>query len=65
MYIVCVVCYIISCFRGMDPLAFAVLCGISSGVAGFLLGGATFNATWKIMFKQRYHKLQEVSPFGM
>lgn len=48
-------------YRGMDPLAFAVLCGIGSGVVGYMLGGATFNTTWKLLFKQKAQKLQEVS----
>lgn len=44
-------------FSGVDPLVFAVLCGISSGVVGFILGGATFNVIWKFIFR---HKAQEM-----
>ena len=47
----------------MDPLAFAVLCGISSGVAGFLFGGAIFNAIWKLLFRRRVQQMQEVNPY--
>jgi import inner membrane translocase subunit TIM23 len=43
----------------MDPLAFAVICGIGSGVVGYMLGGATFNLMWKFLFRQTALKLQE------
>ena len=46
--------------RGMDPLAFAVICGFSSGVVAFLFGGAIFNATWKLVFKKKAYRLKEV-----
>lgn len=39
---------------------FAVLCGISSGVLGFLLGGATFNVIWKSIFRQRAYEMHKV-----
>lgn len=51
---------LMSSFSGMDPLAFSVLCGITSGFAGFLLGGTIFNSTWKILYRQRAKKMQEV-----
>lgn len=47
-------------FSGVDPLVFAVLCGISSGVGGFLLGGATFNVIWKSIFRRRAQEMQKV-----
>lgn len=59
-------CYIpfgfalLNAFSGVDPLVFAVLCGISSGVVGFLLGGATFNVIWKSIFRQRAHEMHKV-----
>lgn len=46
---------------GMDPLAFAVLCGVTSGVVGFLLGGATFKVVWKFLFRRRAQQMQEVN----
>ena len=46
--------------RGMDPLAFAVLCGISSGAAGFLFGGYIFNLTWMVLFNKRAKEFLEV-----
>jgi hypothetical protein len=44
---------------GMDPLAFAVLCGIGSGTVGFLFGGSVFNVIWNIVFKNRSKELQQ------
>jgi hypothetical protein len=44
----------------MDPLAFAVLCGIGSGTVGFLFGGSVFNVIWNIVFKNRSKELQQV-----
>ena len=47
----------------MDPLAFAVLCGIGSGTVGFILGGSLFNMTWKIIFKKRSRELLKVCAY--
>ena len=33
----------------MDPIVFAAVCGAASGMVGFILGGAFFNAVWKIV----------------
>lgn len=52
--------HLLNIFRGVDPLVFAVLCGISSGVVGFLLGGATFNMIWKSVFRQRASEMKKV-----
>ena len=46
--------------RGMDPLAFTVVCGIASGLAGFVLGGATFNFVWTVLFRRKAHQIREV-----
>lgn len=45
----------------MDPIAFAVLCGIGSGIVGYLVGGALFNATWKLLARSKAKQMQEVS----
>ena len=44
----------------MDPLVFAALCGLGSGVVGFIGGAAAFNALWKIIFRQQHRKMTEV-----
>uniref|UniRef100_A0A1X7TRM0 Presequence translocated-associated motor subunit PAM17, mitochondrial n=1 Tax=Amphimedon queenslandica TaxID=400682 RepID=A0A1X7TRM0_AMPQE len=36
---------------GMDPIVFAAVCGAASGMVGFILGGAFFNAVWKMVSK--------------
>lgn len=40
---------------------FAALCGVASGMTGYLIGGAFFHATWKFIFKKKAAALQEVS----
>jgi hypothetical protein len=40
---------------------FAALCGVASGMTGYLLGGALFHATWKFIFKKKAAALQKVS----
>ena len=47
--------------RGLDPIVFAALCGVASGVTGYILGGALFHATWKFLFKKKAVALEEVS----
>lgn len=47
-------------FRGIDPIMFAALCGVGSGVVGYLIGGATFTATWKLIAKSKFKELQQV-----
>ena len=46
--------------RGMDPIVFSALCGIGSGIIGYMVGGALFTATWKILFKQQAKDLDKV-----
>lgn len=39
-----------SCFfSGMDPIVFAAVCGAASGMVGFVVGGAFFNAVWRMV----------------
>ncbi len=49
--------------RGMDPIAFAVLCGLGSGVVGYMVGGALFNGTWRLLARTKAKQLQEVRLF--
>lgn len=44
---------------GMDPIVFAALCGVGSGLVGFVLGGALFSSTWRLLFRERARQLQE------
>ena len=46
---------------GLDPIVFAALCGVASGMTGYLIGGTLFHATWKFIFKKKAAELQEVS----
>lgn len=45
---------------GLDPIVFAGLCGVGSGVVSYLLGGAIFTATWKILSKEKAKQLNQV-----
>ena len=45
---------------GMDPIVFAALCGVGTGIAGFALGGTFFNVFWKVMFPSTSQQLEEV-----
>ena len=36
-------------FSGMDPIVFAAVCGAASGMVGFVVGGAFFNAVWRMV----------------
>lgn len=47
--------------RGLDPIVFAALCGVASGMTGFIIGGVLFNTTWKLLFRKKAAALQEVS----
>ena len=38
----------------------AAACGVVSGIAGFVMGGALFSATWKLVAKNKYMELQWV-----
>ena len=33
----------------MDPIVFAAVCGAASGMVGFVVGGAFFNAVWRMV----------------
>lgn len=44
---------------GMDPIVLAAVCGVGSGAVGFILGGAIFNATWKLLARNKARQLQE------
>ena len=48
-------------FSGMDPVVFSALCGVASGMAGYIVGGALFHVTWKSLFKAKAMALKEVS----
>ena len=39
---------------------FAALCGVGTGAMGFILGGAMFNTTWRVLARQKSKQLQEV-----
>lgn len=52
--------YLTFYFRGMDPIVFAALCGVGTGIVGFMLGGALFNATWKLLARKAAREMQEV-----
>ena len=51
--------HIIMC-RGLDPIMFSALCGVASGIAGFVAGGAMFTATWKLIARKQYQELEKV-----
>ena len=53
--------YVISLCSGMDPVVFAALCGVGSGIVGFALGGVLFTNTWRIMFRRKAKELQKVN----
>lgn len=44
----------------MDPIVFAALCGVGTGIVGFMLGGALFNVTWKLLARKAAREMQEV-----
>ena len=44
----------------MDPIVFAALCGVGTGIVGFMMGGALFNATWKLLARKAAREMQEV-----
>lgn len=46
--------------RGMDPILFAVLCGMGSGVLGYMVGANLFLKLWALMYRKDHQKLQEV-----
>lgn len=56
--LVCTVKY--SVCRGMDPIMLAAVCGVASGIAGYMVGGAIFTATWKLIAKNQAKELEEV-----
>jgi len=47
----------------MDPLVFAALCGLGSGVVGFIGGAAAFNALWKVIFRQQHRNMMQVHTY--
>ena len=46
----------------MDPIVFAALCGVASGIAGFVVGGAFFNTVWKLLFAGKAREIHKVTP---
>ena len=47
--------------RGLDPIVFAGLCGAASAVVGYMLGGTIFNATWRILSREKARQFDQVS----
>ena len=45
----------------MDPIFFAALCGVGTGVVGYMLGGVLFSQTWRILFRKKAKQMAEVS----
>lgn len=48
--------------RGMDPIMLTAACGLVAGIGGYMLGGAFFTATWKLIARNKYNELQRVMP---
>ena len=40
---------------------FSALCGVASGITGYILGGALFHGTWRLLYKKKAQALQDVS----
>lgn len=45
----------------MDPIAFAAICGVMSGIVGFTVGGAFFNSVWRLILRNKARTLDEVN----
>ena len=39
---------------------FAALCGVGSGVLGYMVGGALFTSTWKLMARSKSKEFHQV-----
>lgn len=44
----------------MDPILFAVLCGMGSGVVGYMVGANLFLKLWTLISRKDQQKLKEV-----
>eukprot|EP00731_Ephydatia_muelleri_P030710 Em0022g224a len=44
---------------GMDPILFAVLCGMGSGVVGYMVGANLFLKLWALIYRKDQQKLKE------
>ena len=49
-----------SLYRGMDPIVFAALCGVGTGIVTYMVGGALFKATWQLLASKKARQMQKV-----
>lgn len=44
----------------MDPIVFAALCGVGTGVVTYMVGGALFKVTWQLLASKKARQMQKV-----
>lgn len=44
---------------GMDPILFSVLCGMGSGVVGYMVGANLFTKLWALIYRKDHQNLQK------
>ena len=54
----------LSLLRGMDPIVFAALCGVGTGIAAYMIGGALFKVTWQLLASKKARQMQKVRSNG-
>lgn len=48
----------------MDPIVFAALCGVGTGIVAYMIGGALFKVTWQLLASKKARQIQKVRNDG-
>ena len=48
----------------MDPIVFAALCGVGTGIVAYMVGGALFKVTWQLLASKKARQIQKVRNDG-
>lgn len=54
----------LSLLRGMDPIVFAALCGVGTGIVAYMIGGSLFKVTWQLLASKKARQIQKVRNDG-